>query len=411
MRLQTFFLALALGWLLYTPSQVDACMWDYDTLKMESQRFPSALELLTGKFLRHSKDFYQWRIQDRLAKIKKSPDQLSHYDDLAVAYDKVGKHEEAIKWMLKKEKRKPGLYETQANLGTFYIHNKQWEKGLSYIKKAIKINPNAHFGREIFQAYLVEYLLFIKGKNKKLELPMAKAFKAKFAKLSPKEKKAFGWLEPHAKDDHPYFFRVNFLTYLMSINKKWRMHENRSLPYYAWDKHNKKAVKGLLGMMRFGNFQSPVLLEALGDLLSVGINTDAKLLAARAYLHASYRAKAPSAQKVYRKRAEDVLYRQTKGNGGEDQITLAQVEKDFKAELAKGKAWFAQIQTDEKKWIADKVNPEKAFDRKYYKEPVIHPTTILGMAPRQIVIALSFVGLLLLLVFRGLRLSRRRRRA
>jgi len=36
-----------------------ACLWDYDTLAMERQKFPDALELITGKFLRHSKPFYE----------------------------------------------------------------------------------------------------------------------------------------------------------------------------------------------------------------------------------------------------------------------------------------------------------------------------------------------------------------
>ena len=52
-----------------------------------------------------------------------------------------------------------------------------------------------------------------------------------------------------------------------------------------------KAITGVLGMMKFGNHDSPVLLEALGDLLvSRGYDTDGKRLAARAYLKASYSA-------------------------------------------------------------------------------------------------------------------------
>lgn len=50
------------------PSLALACVWDYDTPKMERQRFPSALELITGKFPRHSPEFYEWRIRDREAK-------------------------------------------------------------------------------------------------------------------------------------------------------------------------------------------------------------------------------------------------------------------------------------------------------------------------------------------------------
>lgn len=47
-----------LAWVVIAPALV-ACLWDYDTLAMERSRFPSTLELITGKFLRHSPEFYQ----------------------------------------------------------------------------------------------------------------------------------------------------------------------------------------------------------------------------------------------------------------------------------------------------------------------------------------------------------------
>ncbi|MCH1440611.1 MAG: hypothetical protein L7W43_13205, partial [Rubripirellula sp.] len=50
-----------------------ACLWDRDTLVMERQRFPTALELITGKFLRHSADFYRWRVDDRRKRIEAEP--------------------------------------------------------------------------------------------------------------------------------------------------------------------------------------------------------------------------------------------------------------------------------------------------------------------------------------------------
>ena len=42
-----------------------ACLWDNDTLQMERLRFPSVLEIITGKFVRHSPAYYAWRIVDR----------------------------------------------------------------------------------------------------------------------------------------------------------------------------------------------------------------------------------------------------------------------------------------------------------------------------------------------------------
>ncbi len=155
-RCRGFILALTAA--LLAPCAVIACIWDYDTLQQERSRFPDVLELITGKFLRHSQEFYEWRVQDRLEKLKHTPDNLAIYDDLAVAYEKLGQHQKAIDTILIKDKKHPGLYETEANLGTFYIHDGQLDEGLKHIDEAIRINPDAHFGREIYQKQFVEYM-------------------------------------------------------------------------------------------------------------------------------------------------------------------------------------------------------------------------------------------------------------
>jgi tetratricopeptide (TPR) repeat protein len=59
--------------------------------------------------------------------------------------------------MEEKEKRFPGLYTTLANLGTFYAHKGEIDKGLEIIKKAVALNPKAHFGREKYQIKALEY--------------------------------------------------------------------------------------------------------------------------------------------------------------------------------------------------------------------------------------------------------------
>lgn len=148
-----------------------ACLWDYDTIEMERAQFPSVLELLAGKFVRHSPAFYYWRIKDRTEKLKQYPDSLAFYDDIAVAYCKIGEQQKAIQLMEEKELVQPGLYETYANLGTFYIFLGELKEALHYIDKALKINPNAHFGREKYQKYLIEYLLS-KMKDGKIKFPL-----------------------------------------------------------------------------------------------------------------------------------------------------------------------------------------------------------------------------------------------
>ncbi len=87
-----------------------ACLWDFDTLAVERSRFPTALELITGKFLRHSPAYYRWRVEDRRRRLVDEPDNVALYDDLAVAYEKLGEHEKAIETILEKDKLKSGLY-------------------------------------------------------------------------------------------------------------------------------------------------------------------------------------------------------------------------------------------------------------------------------------------------------------
>ncbi|MEM7557766.1 MAG: hypothetical protein AAF394_01460 [Planctomycetota bacterium] len=100
-----------------------ACMWDYETLSMERERFPETYELIAGHFVRHSDAYYRWRIADREAKPQDQRTPLD-YDDIAVAFDKLGQHEKAIETIRAKMERWPDerRYESEANLGTFHIH-------------------------------------------------------------------------------------------------------------------------------------------------------------------------------------------------------------------------------------------------------------------------------------------------
>lgn len=319
--------------LFLSPASALACLWDHDTLKMERQKFPDTLELITGKFLRHSQDFYHWRIKDRLEKLRKYPSKLELYDDLGVAYDKTGQHQLAIDTMLKKDKLKPGLYKTEANLGTFYIHSGQLEKGLKHIHQAIEINPEAHFGREKYQAYLVEWVLS-RSKDGKPDLPLTDIKLGSFA---------------------------DFLV------------TNKNIPAHTHGPERKAALKGVLGMMKFGHYDHPILLEALASLLAGpfgGGSEDAKQLAARAFLKASYEVKKDSQKQKYRTLATEVLQMQTQGRNN-TRLTLNELESQFKNELKEAETWYQQLEANEKRWIKEGKDPEKEFDRHYYKKPQV----------------------------------------
>lgn len=342
-------LALLVG-LLLSPILVLACMWDYDTLKMERSRFPSTLELITGKFLRHSPEFYEWRIKNRLKRLEADSTNLALLDDLAVAYDKTGQHDKAIETALNTEKIKPNRYETFSNLATFYFHAGKLEEGLPYIDKALKINPDAHFGREKYQKYLTEYVL-IQRKNDKNKLPLGDV--------------TFPDVIIRNSDIKINYTFENYLE--QQLHPKNKLEEKHKYRSELTQEESTKAIKGVLGMLRFGTYTSPILLEALGSLLSPphqrGSGDDGKLLACRAYLKASYETPEGQVRIDYQKMALRTLDMQW----GSEKLEI--VEPIFKKELEEAKEWYSKLRENELSWIRDGKNPEIEFDKLYDADP------------------------------------------
>ncbi len=375
------FFALAALVVLLAAAPVAACIWDDDTLQMEEREFPQARSLIAGKFLRHSEAFYRWRISDREKKLAATPKDLALHDDLAVAYEKIGQTRKAIEIMERKAKLKPGQYKTEANLGTFYIHAGEFETGLKHIKKAIEINPDAHFGREIYQQLLVEYVVE-KKKGGALTLPM-----------TPWK----GNVPAKRFDDFVLARRKAALSNKPGAQKK----------------EIAAAVKGVLGMMRFGNHASPILLEALGDLLGRGIYDEdgAKRLAARAYLRAAYVTQA-GVRTGYRKLAERILAIQ-RGEGGSRKLKITSLERELKKELAEAKTYVDKIHAQEAKWIASAKDPDAKFREAFYdgKPAAVTPSKRDGFElPRWLIIlgVLFALNIVTLVTVRKRRPARRR---
>lgn len=346
----------------FAASPVLACLWDYDTIKMERERFPEVLEMITGKFLRHSPELYQWRVEDRqqkLLQIESSPDRADWYDDLAVAHSKLGDHAKAIELMLEKEKQFPGLYKTRANLGTFYIFAGRLEEAAEQIELALKIDPNAHFGREVYQLQLVRYLLECQ-QDDAIRFPL------------------------RSQTDAPPIGAIGFARFLL--------HNKRPEDQ---DAEIKKATRAVLGMMHFANFESPVLLESLGDLLRYGGREDAKQLAARAYLKASYVVKDEAVRKAYRETGKLSLGMQLAENSTRE-LSLEALEAELAEEIAAGDAWYANIHADEKAWIAAGLNPDEEFTRKYHQSaPVATAETPARTATATIaIVAIVMLGVI-----------------
>lgn len=310
---------------LLCPSAVDACLWDGDTIAMEKARFPEVLDVITGNFPRHSREFHEWRVTKSMDLLKADPMAMAVYDDLAVSQHKLGNHEAAIETMKKKEAIKPGVYETYSNMGTFLIYTGDLPKAAQFIKKALSINPNAHFGREKYQLWLIEWVSAGKpvltdktGPNDDLSLrPQGYA--------------------AHVLSRQPVAQRAVFTEAL-----------------------RQDAIKGVLGMMRFADHDNPILLEALGDLLLTGKKRpNATNLAGMSFLLASQVTKDADEKKRLTARYE-----------GMQRLTIdaftKKVAEELEAGLKRASEFNAGVRQDELEWIRQRKNVSEEFTRKYF---------------------------------------------
>lgn len=150
------------------------------------------------------------------------------------------------------------------------MHAGQFEEGRKQVERAIAINPDAHFGREVYQKMLADYVLRTR-KRGVISLPLDR----------------YGGRLPDLGG-------AGFGSFVLKVTKAGDDAKAR-------DEELRKATMGVLGMMRFANYESPILLEALGDLLRTqGYPSDAKQLAARAYLKASYGVQDDAVRDAYR---------------------------------------------------------------------------------------------------------------
>ncbi len=306
-------------------ARASACLWDRDTLDAENARFPEVIDLITGNFPRHSREFHEWRVVESKLKLQANPKLLEAYDDLAVSQHKLGDHLAACETMSRKEKIQPGIYETYSNMGTFKIYTGELPKALDFINEALSINADAHFGREKYQKWLVEWA--VAGKPVLTEQPGSQ----KIAR----------------------FDGSGFAAYVIS-------RQPMTKPRILTEQLRREAIKGVLGMMRFADFDNPLLQEALGDLLTAGKReVNAAHLASLAYLHASKEATDPDEKLRLTKKFD--MVRITFSDG----LNPEKIELELKERLAIGEKLAAAVREDELTWIREKKDVSAEFARKY----------------------------------------------
>lgn len=184
--------ALALAGLLAAYGAADApparaCIWDSDTLAAEAKGVPDVLDVLTGRFDRHPPLYFEMRLEratKALAGVEApKAEHFALYDDAGAACDRLGRGDEAMRWMEKKVAALDALaaaapksvpadarYRLLANRGTFRAHRwlasgadrakvDEMRSARDDIAAAIALNPDAHFGREKYQLAAMDFIL------------------------------------------------------------------------------------------------------------------------------------------------------------------------------------------------------------------------------------------------------------
>jgi len=307
-----------------------ACIWDSDTLAMEQARFPGMLDVMGGNFPRHSSEFYTWRIERVRALLVQEPRNAALRDDLAVALHKLGGHQEAIQVMMESLAIEPKRYETLSNLGTFTIYTGDLPASRRWLQMALAINPDAHFGREKYQLWLVEHLML---RANPASLP--EVTEGMPAEITNK-------------------LRENYAEFIMFRQGKisgWMEEDARGA-----------ALRGVLGMMLFADHRNPVLLEALGDILEQGNPLkNAVHMADQAYALA----RDFYGEKTATERLNQKIKEADSNYSSKAAPDFKKLKQAMSAAQAAGEALARRVREDELKWIAEGQDAGREFEKKY----------------------------------------------
>ena len=133
------------------------CIWDSDTLLVERLTRPALAKVILGAPPAPTKTGPLLRKIEQL-KAKPFPDDPKWFNELAGAYLRSGKAQEAVDLILPAAEKFPNDYGIHANLGTAYHLLGRYAEAEKQIARDLEINPDAHFGLERYHLALLQYL-------------------------------------------------------------------------------------------------------------------------------------------------------------------------------------------------------------------------------------------------------------
>jgi hypothetical protein len=142
---------------LFSSMPLIACIWDSDTLGSEKRKSPEMAALIMGA-QREVADTN--KLIKRIEALKATPREAERewYNELAGAYLRLGRAQEAANLLEPVLARFPNDYGVHANLGTAYHLLGRYQDAEREIARDLELNPDAHFGLEVYHLALLQYL-------------------------------------------------------------------------------------------------------------------------------------------------------------------------------------------------------------------------------------------------------------
>jgi tetratricopeptide (TPR) repeat protein len=378
-----------------------------------SFRFAMVQDIIHERFAKHGQAHYRERDRiTREALQRLAPDDSSGFallDDLGTGLERLGRSDEAVAVMRDKLARQQAngltgrdLYTSYANLGTFLIHGSfpkaasgnasakaRCQEGVALIRKSVEVNPEAHFGREQWQAAIAEFLLatlddpvLLKTYDclgNRLDLGIEDILDREINWTSTGYGRPYdpAFSQGEVDDLVPAFFTPGIA---LDEASHWpevspiRLHitkvgaepgwENVAVPSHRSPVPFDEPMLGLIGMWRQGGGANPHFALALGEtMLRVGQRYIAWAAYERAHQLAGRYSNAPTAQKFLQEhcRKRQAQIEQTLAS---QPRAVEVLRAQFDAELAYGEGFQREYQTFESAKIAAgaSINDARFFD-------------------------------------------------
>ncbi|WP_165246560.1 hypothetical protein [Paludisphaera soli] len=357
-------------------------------------RFAMAHDVIHERFAKHGPAYYRER--DRLVRAKLAglpaddPSAFDLTDDLGVGLDRLGRSDEAVEVMRAKLARQEAkglqgrdLYTSYANLGTFLIHGafkaaaagdaparERFREGVGFIRKSVEVNPEAHFGREQWQAAIAEFLLaamddpsLLKAYDclgNRLDRPTGEVLDRETNQLDTGYGRPYdlafskGEVPPRSPSIRDHITKVG-------AEAGW---QEVPVPSHRVPVAFDEPTLGIIGMWRQGGGANPHFALALGEtMLRVGQRSIAWTAYERAYRLADRYSADPAIQEFLREHCRKRQAQIVESLASEP-ARVASLLPQFEAELAYGEGYQKDYQAFEAAKIAAgaSIDDETFFD-------------------------------------------------